>query len=219
MPPQPNTPGLREAERAHLASLGRRTTVATDMVVCSEGDPAGDVFLIESGSVRVVRTTLHGRELILATRRVGDLVGELSAFDGQPRSAAIIANETTSLIAIAGDTFRSAVASRPQLADLFLRELARKLRAADERTLERDSDDARTRVIGRLVALADGGANPTSTQVSLPVRQADLAAWVGTTRETVARVLSSLRAEGLVTTGRGTIEVLDLPALRRPSLY
>lgn len=219
MPPQSNTPGLREDERAHLASLGHRTTFATDMVVCLEGDPSGDVFLLESGSVRIVRTTLRGRELILATRRAGDLVGELSAFDGQPRSAAIIANESTSLITVAGDAFRHAVASRPQLAELFLRELALKLRAADERTLERDSDDARTRVIGRLVTLADGRANPGATRVTVPLRQADLAAWVGASRETVARVLSDLRAEGLVTTGRGTIEVLDLPALRRPSLH
>ena len=219
MQQQSGTLGIRDEDRRHLTGLGRRSVVATGTTLCHEGDPCGEVFLIESGSVRVVRTSLQGRELILATRRAGDLVGELSAFDGHPRSAAIIANESTTLITIARDTFRDAVASRPQLADVFLRELAQKLRVADEQTLQRDSDDARTRVIGRLVKLADGEPGPDTTRQTLKVRQADLAAWVGASRETVARILSDLRSEQLVTTGRGTIEILDLPALRSSTPY
>ena len=219
MSPLPTALSLHVDERSHLISLGRPSAVTAGMVLCHEGDPSGDVFLLESGSVRVVRTTTNGRELILATLRAGDLVGELSAFDGMPRSAAIIANESTSLITITGDTFRHAVASRPQLAALFLRELARKLRAADERTVERDSDDARTRLINRLVTLAHGRAGHNAARITVPVRQADLAAWVGTSRETVARILSDLRAEGLVNTGRGTIEVIDLNVLRRTPMH
>lgn len=210
---------LPDSEWQHLAALGRRHVVARDMVVCREGDPSGNVFLLESGSVRVVQTTLSGRESILATRHAGELVGELSAFDGHPRSAAIVANESTSVITIPGDAFRAAVTSRPQLAELFLRELVRKLRAADERTLARADDDVRTRVTARLSALADERNASGSTAVMLHVRQADLAAWVGASRETVARILADLRAAGLVRTGRGTIELLDPAALRRPSLY
>lgn len=209
---------LPETQRQHLAGLGRRHVVARDMVVCREGDPSGNVFLLESGSVRVVQTTAGGQESILATRHAGELVGELSAFDGRPRSAAIIANESTSIITIPGDAFRAAVTSRPQLAELLLRDLSRKLRAADERTLTFASDDVRTRVVARLAALAGERTADESGAVTLQVRQADLAAWVGASRETVARVLADLRADGVLRTGRGTIELLDLAGLRRPSI-
>lgn len=199
-----------------LRVLGRRRSVAGDIALCREGDPAGHVYLIESGSVRIVVSPPSGRELILSHRHEGQLVGELSAFDGLPRSASVITNGTTVIRTIPSESFVDLVANRPTLATHFLAALAQKLRAADRRTVARANDDVSTRLAARLVSLSEtqrehGTGNG---ELSLSVRQSDLASWIGATREAVSRELAEFRRRGLVRTGRQSLVIVDLSRVR-----
>ena len=207
---------LDEADIDHLSSLGRICTYSAGVVLAVEDESGGDVFLIVSGLVRIVVSPPEGLEMTLATRGPGQLVGELSALDGRPRSASVVAAEQTTVRAIDPVVFRRAVAERASLAGYLVHELVRRLRAADVRTTSRANDDLRTRVTARLVSLADAtGWEPGDPPAELVVRQADLASWVGSTREAVARILGDLRRDGLVETGRGSLRINDLDALRR----
>ena len=210
--------GLSDADLEHLRGLGARRIVERDNHLCFEGGISTEAFLIESGSVRVVMSPPSGRELILATRSAGQLVGEFAAFDGRPRSASLLANEPTTVVVIPQGAFRRAVAERATLSAYFLEELTVRLREADSRTMATVGDDVPTRLASRLVALADAaiehGQASVSDVVSLGVRQAELAGWVGSSREAVARVLGEFRRCGVVRTGRGVIDILDLPTLR-----
>lgn len=209
--------GLPEDELDRLSRLGRRRTFARGSALCWEGDLTDDVYLIREGLVRIVMSPPSGRELILSTRSAGELVGEMSAFDGLPRSASVIASEPTTVSVIAAPEFRRTVEEHPALSSYFLQQLSRALRATGGRAVAGVSDDVATRVVRRLVALADATAehaNGSVGGISLAVRQADLASWVGASREAVARELGALRRAGLVSTGRGHIDLLDVSALR-----
>jgi CRP-like cAMP-binding protein len=190
--------------------------VSASVTVCHEGDPPGEVFLIERGSVRIVMSPPSGRELILSTRSAGQLVGEMSAFDGRPRSASVIANEPTTMFVIAAEVFLDAVITRPTLSSHFLAVLTEKLRAADDRTMTRTTKHVPTRLAARLVALSEAHLEHVGSpgEITLGIRQADLASWVGASREAVARVLADWREANVVRTGRGSLAVLDLAALR-----
>lgn len=209
--------GLPEIELHHLARLGRRRTVSASVTLCHEGDRAGDVFLIERGSVRIVMSPPTGRELILSTRSSGQLVGEMSAFDGRPRSASVIADEPTTVAVIDADVFLDAVFTRPTLSAHFLAALTEKLRAADDRTMTRTTEHVPARLASRLVVLAEAHLEHVGPRdvITLGIRQTDLAAWIGASREAVARVLADMRDDQMVRTGRGSLAILDLPALRR----
>lgn len=202
---------------AYLADLGHRRALEEGEPLCHEGARGDEVFLVESGSVRVVATAITGRETLLEIRRSGQLVGELSAFDGDPRSASIYANEPTRVVAISTQRFLGAIAARPALGTHLLGAMSRMIRTADQRAVNRDSIDVRTRLVLLLISLSATvvDEHEPDAPVTLRVRQDELASRVGAARETVARVLGDLRSEGYVVTGRGRIELVNLPGLRR----
>jgi len=191
------------------------------------GAATGDVFiqiLVESvviavlgGRVKVSVQTRSGREILLAIKEPGDLVGELSAIDSRPRSATAIALEPVDALVVTAPAFVEFIEGHPRIAVRLLRTLAAQIRDADRRSVDRDTGDITCRVARRLVDLAErlGEYRGSGVEVTLVLGQDDLAAWVGATREATSRALGRLRAEGWLTTARQRIVLTDLPALRR----
>lgn len=186
-------------------------------VLFREGDTSRDVYAIVSGHVKVMLLTPSGRELLLGAKSRGELVGELAAIDGQPRSASAIGLDDVEALVLAPAAFEEVLDEHPRLARRLLRVLAANVRDADWRAADRESGDMTRRVARRLVLLADrfGEHTGDGVRIALRLTQDDLAAWVGATREATSRALSVLRAEGVVETGRMRLRVVDLERLRR----
>lgn len=145
-----------------------------------------------------------------------DLVGS-TAFD---RTASALAAGDTSGHVVSPDRFLQALEEHGHLAVALLRDLSRQVRGANERIAARNTADTSTRLARKLLDLTHtyGEHDPTSTTVELRVAQDDLAAWIGSTRETVARSLKTWRDNGVVSTGRGRIRVHDAEALEAASI-
>jgi CRP/FNR family transcriptional regulator, cyclic AMP receptor protein len=208
---------LTEDEWRTLAATGRSRRFRARQRLFREGEPGDHVIAIVSGRVKVSVQTRSGRELLLAVKEPGDLVGELSVIDGRPRSATAIALDPVEALVVPAPAFGDFVESHPRIAVRLLRTLAAQIRAADRRSIERDTGDITCRVARRLVDLAERlvehrGSN---VEITLAVSHDDLAGWVGATREATSRALGRLRAEGCLTTGRQRIVLTDLAALRR----
>jgi CRP/FNR family transcriptional regulator, cyclic AMP receptor protein len=202
-----------------FCALGQRRKYDSDEHLFVEGDAAGAVYGIVSGRVRLYSTTRAGREVTLAARDAGQLVGELAAIDGLPRSASAVATEPSELIAVSGDEFNGWLSQHPGLMQPLLRMLANRLRATTRAHVDHQSGDLVTRVAARLVVLADDGTSgpgtPGNGVTRIGVSQDDLATWVGANREATSRALGRLRDRGWIETGRRRIDLLDIPALRR----
>jgi CRP/FNR family transcriptional regulator, cyclic AMP receptor protein len=99
----------------------------------------------------------------------------------------------------------------------MLATLSGRLRESDRRLAEYAAADTLGRICGRLVELCeqegrdDGEA---AVQISLPITQEELAGWTGASIESTAKALRQLRSLGWVATGRRSIEVNDVAALR-----
>jgi CRP-like cAMP-binding protein len=178
-------------------------------VLFHEGDRADRVLFVQEGRVKLVATESNGNETLLAVRGPGDLIGELAAIDGHPRSATAIALAPVVCSAVAAEQFAAVLSTEPVASMALLRVLATRLREAERRRAEHGALDAAQRLARRLDELA--GARPTIDGLN----QNDLAALIGASRESVAKALQILRAEGLVRTGRLSIEILDGPGRRR----
>ncbi len=205
----------REEARDLLAS-GWRRTFPQGAFIFREGETPGAVVVLTAGRVKVSYTTRAGEEVVLAIRGPGDVLGELSALDGSPRSATVTAFEDVEAVVIPLDVLRRTLLERPHVAVRLLQELAGRLRDADRKRVEFAAFDTQTRVVLRLLELA--GAHGTgaggSRRISLPLTQEELAFWVGSSREGVAKALRKLREDGLVETGRRRITVLRVDRLR-----
>jgi CRP/FNR family cyclic AMP-dependent transcriptional regulator len=208
---------LTGEERAALEVAGRPRRYRARQRLFREGEPGDHVIAVLTGRVKISVQTTSGREILLAVKEPGDLVGELSAIDGRPRSATAIALEPVDALVVAAPAFLAFIDEHPRIAVRLLRTLAAQIRAADRRSVDRDTGDTTCRVARRLVDLAErlGEHRGSGVEVTLVLGQDDLAAWVGATREATSRALGRLRAEGWLTTGRQRIVLTDLPALRR----
>jgi len=208
---------LTEDEWRSLETTGRSRRFRARQRLFREGDPGDHVVAILSGRVKISVQTRSGRELLLAVKEPGDLVGELSVIDGRPRSATAMALDPVEALLVSAPAFGDFIESHPRIAVRLLQTLAAQIRAADRRSIERDTGDITCRVARRLVDLAERLAEHrgSGVEITLAVSHDDLASWVGATREATSRALGRLRAEGCVTTGRQRIVLTDLAALRR----
>jgi CRP/FNR family transcriptional regulator, cyclic AMP receptor protein len=210
---------LTDAEWTDFEAGATRRRFRPRQVLFREGDPGDRVVAIRSGRVKVSVHTTAGREIVLAVKEPGELVGELSAIDGRPRSATATALDAVDALVLPSAAFLEFVDAHPRLAVRLLHVLVAQIRASDIRSVERDTGDITCRVARRLVELAErfGEHRGSGVEIDLKLSQDDLAGWVGATREATSRALGRLRADGCVTTARQRITLTDVIALRRLS--
>ena len=199
--------GERAARALELDAVVRRWPPGS--VLFHEGDRPDRVLLVREGRVKLVATEANGTELVLAIRGPGELLGEVAAVDGRPRSATAVALDAVACAVVPTERFREVLETEPGAAMALLEVVASRLREAEGRRAEHGALDAVQRLARRLLELAGSGPSVEG------LNQDDLAALIGSSRESVAKALQVLRAAGLVRTGRRTIELLDVDELRR----
>jgi CRP-like cAMP-binding protein len=165
--------------------------------------------------VKVSSHTAGGSEVVLAVRGPGALIGEMAAFSGLPRSAAVTALEPVEGIAV--HDFAAFLRGHGRIAVLLLELITGKLRDADRKRIEYGAFDTTGRVATRLLELAERYGEPAGggVRVALPLSQDELAGWTGSSREAVSKALRSLRDRGLIETGRRKVVIHDVEGLRR----
>ncbi|MGH8994394.1 MAG: Crp/Fnr family transcriptional regulator [Acidimicrobiia bacterium] len=216
-PPGSFTGSLTPGERDRLFETGRRRRFPRGSTLFNEGELSDRVVVLLAGRVKVSYFTEHGREVVLAVRSPGDLLGELSALDGEPRSATATALEPVEALVLTVARFRDFLCAHPQVAIGLLQMLSRRLRDADRQRVEFGAYDSVGRVARRLLELAEDFGVPDGggVRITVSLTQEELAGWVGASRKAVGNALQSLRSRGLVETRRRSITVRDVEALRR----
>jgi CRP/FNR family transcriptional regulator, cyclic AMP receptor protein len=199
-----------------LRGEGRRVRFRRGQALFTEGDLADRVFVIERGWVLITSIASGGREIVLGLRGPGEVIGDLSALDGAPRSATALAagqvEATVATVAVLIRVLSDAVAAME-----LLRVLASRLRDADRKRLEFAALDTLGRVAWRLHELSERFGKDTADgiEVELPLSQEQLASWCGASREATVKALATLRTLGCISTGRRSVLIRDLDALGR----
>lgn len=203
--------------RAELEAAGRLVRFAKGAVLYNEGDRTGRVLIMQTGRVKVSRPTPDGKEVVLAIREAGDLLGEQSAFDGRDHSATATVLEPVEARVLQNEEFKRFLESQPAAAITLLEMLSRRLREADEKLLEFTAHDAAGRVARRLVELAERFGKEADGAITIDVglSQEELASYTASSRGAVSKALQTLKARGLIETLRNQVVIKDLDELRR----
>jgi CRP-like cAMP-binding protein len=207
---------LSADEVADLERRGHRRDWPRGAVVFREADRSDSVIVLLNGRVKVSCHTASGSEVVLAVRGPGALLGELSAIDGEPRSATVLALEPVTALALPLVDFEGYLRDNGRVGYLLMRMLSARLRDADRKRIEFGAYDTTGRVAARLVELAErfGRETEEGIRIAMPLSQDELAGWTGASREAVSKALGVLRASGWVRTSRLRVVILDLDALR-----
>lgn len=167
--------------------------------VLERGSESRDVYFVVEGAVNVVNVSPAGREIAYATIQAGGHFGELSAIDGEPRSARVVAQEETLLAVVPSRRFADLLQEKAEVTFRLLQQLTRMVRVGDVRIMELSTLAASHRVYVELLRMAAPDAAVAGRWVVRPLPPLrEIASRVSTTRETVARSLSQLYQSGLV---------------------
>jgi CRP/FNR family transcriptional regulator, cyclic AMP receptor protein len=208
--------GLDPAALERLAASMRSRRFRRGEVIFHIGDPGDALFVIVSGEVKISLQSETGDEAILATLRPGDVFGELALLDGAPRSASASALTPTETVILPRDRFRELIATETGFRDALLASIAGELRRLTTHVEELHFLDITGRLAARLARLAQESGTPLpdgSLRLRTNLTQADLAAMVGCTRQSVNKLLGQFTDDGLLRLERDGIVVTDLEGL------
>jgi CRP/FNR family cyclic AMP-dependent transcriptional regulator len=172
-----------------------------------EQEEYGDrLYVLDAGLLEVSVYSAQGRKLSLNQLRPGSVFGEIAFYDPGPRTARIEALEPCNLRSIGQPVLTSQIADKPTLAMELLGLAGKRMRWMSQQMEDQVFLTPAARLAAKLLYLA--GEN---TEINMA--QAQLADYVGVTRELVSKTLSEWRREGTVTLSRGRIEIIDVDAL------
>jgi len=207
--------GLSPAELQMLASRTVRKLFSAGELLFSEGEPCSGLHVIAQGKVRIFKTSMGGREQVLAQNGAGDTVAELPVFDGGPYPASATAIEDAEIAFISRRDFNAFCLEHPEVALKVLSVVGSRLRRLVGIIEELSFTTIRQRLISVLVKLAqtEGKKTDRGIEFLLPATHQELANQLGTVRELISRNLMRLQAEGLLDVDARQIVVKDLKEL------
>jgi CRP/FNR family transcriptional regulator, cyclic AMP receptor protein len=223
--------GMRISQRSSLILSRLPPQMTTQLFACAfnrainagealfvAGDRGDGCYRVEQGLVKITVTSDRGEERIIALVGAGEIIGELSLIDHQPRSASAIALCDSTFRYITRQAFEGCTKDDPEIYKHLAALLAARLRETDEALAAQSFLSVRGCVARTLLELADYiGKDAGRGRIRLDQRISgkDLAAMAGVARENVSRVLSDLRKRGVIEQFSQSYVLNDIRALER----
>jgi CRP/FNR family transcriptional regulator len=200
---------LDKAQSAHEYRRGQ--------IIFYEGNPPLAVHCIYSGSVKLYKTGRGDKKIAIRLLGRGKLMGYRAVLANEPYAATAEAVETAKICTIPRDTFEELLRDDLEFAHLIMEELAHELRISEDQMVSRMHESVRQRTARFLVWVLDGlgGQGEKSNRIVVPILREEMAQMIGTTPETLSRVLKELATEKVIVVDRKRITVVKQRALRR----
>ncbi|WP_440465703.1 Crp/Fnr family transcriptional regulator [Pseudomonas sp. YH-1] len=201
---------LSSGVRAALHANARIRSYGDGTTIYRQGDPVIEVFQIIAGEIRQCIFTEDGQEVLIYIYQPGDMVGDSSVSDGDPSSVSFITRGEVQLRAWPVRDFNALLAAHPEAAAAVSAQLSRRLRGALRLLEELLTQPVPARIASRFFWISDAQRG-----TNIPLSQADIGLMVGSTRQSVNRVVTELRKLDLIETNYGKVTVKDPDGLRR----
>lgn len=185
-------------------------------LIFTESEPCQGLFVVQSGQVKIFKTSSGGREQVILMAGQGSTIAELPVFDGGPYPASAAAVSDAALLAVRKDDVRQLCLEHPEVALKLLRVVGARLRRLVAMIEELSFTTVRQRLASLLVHEAESTGRKTTRGVefNLPWTQQELAAQIGTVRELVSRNFSRFQATGVIHVEGRKVIVPNLEALK-----
>ncbi|MEJ3746284.1 Crp/Fnr family transcriptional regulator [Actinomycetes bacterium KLBMP 9797] len=207
---------LDESARRDLLSLGVQRSTGPSHEILREGLRESHVVILDNALTKVTASMADGRQALLAIRVSGDIIGEISALNGTPRSATVTTCRTSVIRIIHRNEFRAFLRKHPDAAMEVAGIVADRLRWANRRRVDFASCPVRVRLARVLweIAAAYGRRKHDGIIIDIRLTQAELATLCGAAEITLQKSLRELRDAGIVSTGYRQVVIRDAAALR-----
>ena len=194
-----------------LNSVAAEVTLDEGEVLFEQGDTGDALYAITSGSLEVSILSREGRKLSLDVMRPGALFGEIALFDPGTRTATVTALEPSRVRGVKNADVLRAIRETPELAIDLIQLAGERMRWMSSQLNEQVFLPMPARLARKILYLTVDGSEHLSL---LRLSQAELAEFVGATREAVSKTLALWKRGGVINASRGGVRVLDRDALQ-----
>jgi CRP/FNR family cyclic AMP-dependent transcriptional regulator len=207
---------LSDEEIGFIASRAVPQHRAAGEMIFVEGDSCHGLFVVQSGQVKIFKSSAGGREQVILISGPGNTIAELPIFDGGPYPASAAALTDSTLLEVRKDDVRQLCLERPEVALKLLRVVGARLRRLLAMVEELSFSTVRQRLAALLLheAQSNGRKTPRGVEFPLPWTQQELAAQIGTVREIISRNFSRFQSTGVIQVEGRKVVVTNLEALQ-----
>ncbi len=164
--------------------------------IMEEGLPGDYMYILREGRVKVTKLSDDGREKILDFLDEGKFVGEMALLERAPRSASVKSLSPVRVLALSRGDFMGLIKKSPDLALAVIQELSRRLRTVNDQASALSFQRVKDRTRGLLHRLAKEPNKQAGKLTTPTLTHQQIADMIGTSRETVTRVVKDLKASG-----------------------
>ena len=205
--------GLTVQEQLRVADFARPLLAKKGQILYAPGQSVSRLLVMHSGRVKVSHGAANGQEQILRTVTDGDVVGERAFLTGRRPNDLAVALEDSRMCVFDHGDLAVLLRDYPDISQRMLRTLSDRLSTVERLLAAITSSDVNARVAAYLLDLP-GVIRDGVAMVRLPMAKQDIAAYLGTTPETLSRRLAALSASGVIELhGRRDVSILDIDAL------
>ncbi|MEP6616134.1 MAG: response regulator [Ginsengibacter sp.] len=192
-----------------LTSSSNLNTYTKRQNIYTEGKYPNKLFFIRFGKVKTFKSTSSGKELTIDLYNEGDFLGYNALFENSQYKETAEALEDCELCIVSKEDFETLIYNSPQVAQKFIRLLAKNVSEKETQLLNLAYNSLRKRIADALLQLRDKYKIPAVEKFSIHISRADLANIAGTATESLIRTLSDFKNEGLITIKEGNITILN----------
>jgi CRP/FNR family cyclic AMP-dependent transcriptional regulator len=185
-------------------------------VVFTEGTDKEAVFFIQDGLVKAFKTDEKGHEHILSFLKTGEMFPHTGFFNKHPYTATTEVIVDTQLLVIPQHLFEQLLVDIPEISIKLMRAMCEKIKELQEKLQVLTGNDVQDRGLSFLLKLAEnyGTYRNGAVHIDVPMTNQEFADTIGSTRETVNRLINQLRKESILETHRNGYIIWDHEALK-----
>jgi CRP/FNR family transcriptional regulator len=174
--------------------------VAKGQYAFRQGESAKTVYLVKTGTFKLVHITGDGRDVIVDVIGPGEVIGETALFQEQMHPFSAVALELSRICCFSRSQFEAMIEANPNVAMQVIGFLARRLYESIQQSGETSGASVRQKVLQLMARLAEkhGRPTPDAIAIELDITQQEIADMIGASRVMVANILKQLHDEGLV---------------------
>ncbi|MBI5249225.1 MAG: Crp/Fnr family transcriptional regulator [Desulfomonile tiedjei] len=201
-------------EKRDFLSFARKLELKKNAIIFAEGDPGDYCYYLDTGSVKIYRATMMGKEPIFWVRKPGDLFGLAEVIDGKERICTAQTLARSTVYEIHRKDFEQILARYHAMSRKVIAVLGRRIRYLCEQIENLMVCDVTSRVSRLLVYLSFNhlmNLKIEDAPVSFPLTltQEDIAAMTGSCQQTISETLKGLQEEGLIRVSRREITIMN----------
>ena len=202
--------GLTPIELDALTKLLRQSEVKARSVVCRQGDPGNSFYVVLSGLLKVVTASEDGHDVVLSMLGPGMTFGEIALLDGKPRSASVVASQTSTIATIDRPSFNRFLESHPEARDKLIVALCGRIRTLTDRVEDLSALEVPARLARTLISLSEtlGSEMQGKRYVHARISQGEIGSMVGAARESINKIMRQWEDRGVITVVDGRVQIL-----------